>query len=416
MDILEELKARREVFWRNPYQKSYADINLPFSEKEIDDAEELLQRFAPVIEKLFPETVPEHGLLESPLRAIPRMAEKMKVKGKLYIKLDSELKVSGSVKARGGIYEVLKHSEELALEHGLLDSANDDHLKLITEEGRTFFKQYKVQVGSTGNLGLSIGTMAAALGFHAIVHMSADAKEWKKKRLREKGAEVIEYAGDYEEAVAQGRRLSGESPYSYFVDDENSKDLFLGYATAAKRLAQQLKEENILVDEEHPLYVYLPCGVGGAPGGITYGLKICFRDDVSVYFAEPVEAPCMLAGIASEKFQNISVKDLGLRVKTVADGLAVGRCSALSAPIMKEMISGEATVHDACLNAYLRDLWQMENIFIEPSSCAAFKPLEQVCNSKSEKEADTSTHIVWATGGSMVPNEERQKMLDFDTL
>ena len=424
--IPEVAKAVRleETFWINEKKIPHGEKAVTqVSPSQIEDASQRLNRFAPYLKAVFPELEATGGIIESELREIPGMKALLNseweadIKGRLFLKMDSHLPVSGSVKARGGIYEVLKHAEDLALESGKLKET-DDYSILASQEFRDFFGQYTVQVGSTGNLGMSIGIMSARLGFHVIVHMSADAKQWKKDLLRSRGVEVIEYADDYGAAVEQGRRNSDQDLMSYFVDDENSQNLFMGYSVAGDRLKKQLEDQSIPVDGEHPLFVYIPCGIGGAPGGVTYGLKQAFADAGHCFFTEPTHACCMLLGMATGLHDGVSVKDFGIDGKTEADGLAVGRPSAFVGRVVEPVLSGIATIEDEKLYDLMRGLLKAEDIFIEPSACASFGALIRpedlnvyIRREGLEDKMGQAVHIAWATGGCMVPEETRKEYL-----
>jgi D-serine dehydratase len=81
----------------------------------------------------------------------------------------------------------------------------------------------------------------------------------------------------------------------------------------------------------------------------------------------------MLIRLAATDNRPLSVRDVGLDNCTEADGLAVGQASEFVAPVMSSLLSGVFTVPD----------------------CDLFEDLYLL-----------ATHILWTTGGALVPDEE----------
>ncbi len=374
--LVQDLIDLKQVTWFNP-NSTTTQAGLPYvglTLEDVQDAEARLTRFAPYLMKAFPETQTTQGIIESDVVAIPNMQSALETRyetpitGEMLLKKDSHLPISGSIKARGGIYEVLTHAEKLALEAGLL-SIDDNYEILSSDKFRQFFSQYSIAVGSTGNLGMSIGIMSAKLGFSVSVHMSADARQWKKDKLRSHGVNVVEYQQDYSIAVEQSSKEAEKDPRCFFIDDENSTTLFLGYAVAGLRLKKQFVEQSIIVDNQHPLFVYLPCGVGGYSGGVAFGLKLYFGDAVHCLFAEPTHSPCMLLGVHTGLHDAISVQEIGIDNITAADTCS-GRASGFVGRAMERLIDGYYTIDDTEMYNLLSLLNQTESIKLEPSALA----------------------------------------------
>ncbi len=76
--LLSEIIETKDVFWLNPsygsLEKAMEEIDL--GEKDIKDAEDRLERFAPYISKVFPETQKTNGIIESPIVKFLNMRKK----------------------------------------------------------------------------------------------------------------------------------------------------------------------------------------------------------------------------------------------------------------------------------------------------------------------------------------------------
>jgi len=411
--MIEEIRRAEPVFFRNsPRPQLVLGQSAERSGVNpggVADAADRMRRAQGLLARLFPDSsFPDSsfsdspGRIESPLRALTGCAP-------LLVKCDGELPIAGSIKARGGIHEVLCHAEELALAAELINPG-EDLLQLAGGQSRRLFAEHEICVGSTGNLGLSIGIAARALGFRAVIHMSRDAKQWKKQLLHSHGATVVEHDGDFSAAVKAGRAASADSPRSYFVDDENSTRLLYGYAAAAHPLRAQLAALGVYPTAGNPLCVYLPCGVGGGPAGIAYGLALEFgADAVESYTVEPTQAPALLLAVLEESYEGLHVSDYGLTLTTDADGLAVGTASVLAGPIIGALCSGLYTESDEAMRAYLRQVYDSDALRLELSAAAGLGGPAR--RAQIEGLRTPAAHLAWLTGGGLLPEDEFQRLL-----
>src|SRR5699024_6974423 len=110
--ILQDIIAKKPVTWLNPDKKTMASMpNMPIKKKDIYEAAELWDRFAPFLAKVFPETKKSNGKIESPLQEVSKMKNllnknSLNIDGQLLLKCDNALPIAGSIKARGGFFEV----------------------------------------------------------------------------------------------------------------------------------------------------------------------------------------------------------------------------------------------------------------------------------------------------------------------
>lgn len=390
--------------------------------EDIETAKSEWALLAPVISELFSEVKHTGGLIDSPLYPAENLYGELEseIANRVFLKGDHQLPIAGSIKARGGIYAVFQQAIALAEEQGYYLKGNYNWL--LTEEAKNLFADYYLEVGSTGNLALSIGISGSALGFKVKVHMSDDAKEWKKQLLRSKGVEVIEYEGDYEKAIATGREESRRNPQSIFIDDENSKLLFLGYSTAAFYLEQQLKGLNLLENSIPSIFIYLPCGVGGAPGGITYGMKYIFGENVFPLVVEPENSIAVSKVLFESDRKYIYSHEISGKAfntgdgKTIADGLAVRNPSPLVMETTANLFAGGYILDDHKILRSMAMLFDLENIKVEPSAAAGLtgpKLVNQLLKENGfNRIADQAIHVVWLTGGSMLPADDWQSYYD----
>ncbi len=87
---------------------------------------------------------------------------------------------------------------------------------------------------------------------------------------------------------------------------------------------------------------------------------------------------------------------------------------------MQRLIDGYYTVADEELYRLMVIAYEQDKVKLEPSALAGVPGMERVLNSPeylqrmsfTHVQLENATHLIWGTGGSMVPEAEFQTYLD----
>ena len=125
LSLLGALEAQQEMSWTCTPEHAPDALDRTVI-TSVEEAAARLDRFASWIAEAFPETAqsPHPGRIESALEPIADTQDYVSsligfsLTGGLWVKRDDSLPISGSIKARGGIHEVLRLAENyLSLIH-----------------------------------------------------------------------------------------------------------------------------------------------------------------------------------------------------------------------------------------------------------------------------------------------------------
>ncbi len=259
---------------------------------------------------------------------VSRMAD-----ARVFFKLDN-LQMTGSFKERGALNKLLSLSPD--------DRKNG------------------VIAASAGNHGLAVAFHAQRLGIPATIVMPCFAPLIKVSWARRYGAEVILSGMDFDEALAEARRLQQERG-SLFIPAFDDPAVIAGQGTLGLELLEQAPELDA---------VLVPVGGGGLIGGIALALKQSgFSGRVIGVQAERVSG--MRAAL--EAGHPVPLPS----ATTIADGIAVRRVGELTLPLVQRHVDTIVTTSEAEIARAILLLLENEKTVVEG---AAATPLAALLN------------------------------------
>lgn len=241
--------------------------------------------------------------------------------GEIYLKKEN-LQLTGAYKLRGAYNRISK----------------------LTEEERN----RGVMAASAGNHAQGVAYSASVYGIRAVIVMPENTPQMKINGTKDLGAEVILNGSNYDEAYGFAKKYAKENGLTLvhpFEDD----DVIAGQGTVALEILEELKDLDTLI---------LPVGGGGLISGAAIAAKEV-NPNIKIIGVSASGAPAMKNSYDAKKAID------SLRVKTIADGIAVRDTSSKTLEYILEYVDEFITVDDEEIANAILFLMEKQKLVVE---------------------------------------------------
>lgn len=275
------------------------------------------------------------------------------VGGQVYLKYEN-LQRTGSFKPRGAFVR----------------------LSRLTEDERVA----GVVAASAGNHAQGVAMSAQRLGVRATIFMPEGAPIPKVNATRGYGAEVVFHGQYLDQAIVRARETAEETG-AVFISPFDHPDIIAGQGTCGLEVLEQAPELRTLI---------VPLGGGGLLAGMAIAVKT-LRPDVRVVGVQAEAAAAFPPSLAAG--HPVSLDSM----RTMADGIAVGRPGDLTFAAVDELVDDVVTVSEDALARALVTLVERSKQVVEPAGAAAVAAL-------ASRPADFEAPVVAVlSGGNIDP-------------
>lgn len=205
-----------------------------------------------------------------------------------------------------------------------------------------------------GNHGRAVARMAKLLGLSAVIVIPRDMAEARREALRVEGAEIVEDAGGYDDAVARSARESSARDGVLVCDTawpgyENvPRAVVDGYSTILWELDDEIAER----EERGPDAVVVPVGVGAFAAAVArHYRRPALKDPPVLISVEPEDGACVLASARARRLVTLPEP-----ARSIMSGCNCETPSSLAWPILAGSVDLFVAVDDETAREGMRTL------------------------------------------------------------